>query len=283
MKRSFLIVAPLLVAAILGVAVQLVRRAAAARAQIPAATQETRQAASESRGIEVWDEPIGPPRRTRVAIRVPGLDMDRTSVPKGAPEWIWLAHEPPFETITSPCALDGLGPVLVLRHYLAEKQWASVTGQDGKGPILVRYEIVDAESLQLPCPFPELAQQKKGGDYLVTAILYWADLAPEDRASPLATYMEFKMHKSRPPGQAAFLAQVGPALARVRAQWMVYGVRPKGGLRLQQFKGRQRVASGEEGWVVEEPPRLSGEGISRCGQADNIVPVYDLSISRPEP
>jgi len=283
MKRPLLILLSLFIAANLLVAVQFVRRAAsaAAPAQARAATQGPPQAASATARIEVWDEPVKPPRPTRVPIRVPGLDMDRTSLPKGAPEWIFLTHEAPGHD-TRPCGLDGLGPVLVLRHYLAEKQWASVSAQGGKGPILARYEIVDAESLALPYPFPELAKQP-GAPYLVTAVLYWADLAPEDRASPLATYMELKMHKSRPPGQAPFLQLGGPAMTRVRAQWMEYEVRPKGGVRLQQLNGRQRVASGQAGWTVDEEPRLSGEGTSQCGQTDNIVPVYDLSISRPIP
>jgi hypothetical protein len=277
MRRSWLLIAvPLAVVAAVVPLTVATHRAPTAAAQ--AASEIPPSPILSYSPDKTVHAPISPPRLTRVPIRVPGFDSLTVSpqVPEAPPEWIRFTRESPYSG-SRPCALDSLGPVLVLRHYLAEKQWTSLTAPDHKGPLLVRYEIIDAAAEQFPYPFPELPRQQPS-PYLVTAILYWADLAPQDRAAPLATYRRLEIDAS---GRATTsVGSYGPTITRVRAEWMEYGVSPKEA-RWRELKGRRKVVAGEAGWVVDEKPRRQGEGVSHCGQNVDIVPVYDLSISRP--
>lgn len=261
MKRLITIPASLLALGLLAVALQLARGAASAphrAAQVPGKA--------------------GEPRRARVTIRVPGLDVDPDHIPKRPLEWLFVQHEPSGSR-TLPCELKGLGPVLALRHYLAEKQWASLTARGDQGPILARFEIVDAQSgMNPPYPAEELPHYR-GGPYTVTAVLYWADLSAGDRATPLATYLEREMGSG---GEVVAVREAGPSVTRVRAEWVEYTVAPRSS-RWQGRKGQQRLAIGETGWIIRGTPHIMGEGASRCGWADDVVPIYDLSVSRPTP
>ena len=263
MRRLFVISVPFLALTLLMVAVKLVRGAASASAAHSAARTTSR---------------VGEPRRTRVTIRVPGLDLAPDDVPKGPPGWLYIGHVPEGSR-TLPCEVKGLGPVLVLRHYLSEKQWASLTARGDRGPILARFEIVDAQD-RMPPPYPASDLPRyRGGPYNVTAILYWADVAPADRASPLATYLT---RVRDPAGETIAVQELGPLITRVRAEWVEYTVSPKSA-HWEQRGGQERLAVGDTGWVITGKPHIAGEGASRCGWAENVAPIYDLSISRPTP
>ena len=213
---------------------------------------------------------------SRPLLTVPGADLLPDSVPGLPPQWIYLEHEPSFAR-TLPYDLKGLGPTLALRRYLADQQWASLTTDAGGGPILARFEVVDAESDVSPTDFAVHMPEHYVGRYRVTAILFWAYLSPEDRATPLATYVRRSAEAA-----GASVEPAGPSVVRVRLAWTQYALTAKN-TRPQVDMARGRLRIGDAGWAVEGKPRVVAERTFSGRDLQEVLPIYDLSVCRPVP
>lgn len=251
MTRSLLVVAALALVALGGYVVGSTK-ASRTRVRAAAVAPSLQSGAAES---------------YRPSLRVPFPVSDEGGGKTAAPRWIFVDHEPGFAR-TSPYDLKGLGPVLALRHRLAERQWDSLTKRTGGDPILYRFEIVDAQSSVSPLDFARQVPASYQGSFDVSALLYWATLAPGDGAMPLASYL----HRD-----SSGVRHEGPGVDRVRLQWVVYTL-TAGGTTPRSGDGLRVLTLGAKGWTIEGPPRVLAESELRGPAAEKALASYDLSI-----
>lgn len=203
--------------------------------------------------------PVAPVARAlgaRVDLRENWLEIEQPS------PWAELDMEPAW-AIVGPHDSAALAPVVTLRRYLAEKQFASLTSQDPTAPVLARFEIVSGYSQGWAFPPSASALDP----YILQAYLYWATPAKDtpSRANPGIITTE--------PGSGFQLS--GPKFSTVRIDQVSYEVKPtaeKNG----EYQGKPYQES--TGWG--EVKELGSTRVATVTLAGTNFPPYDLSMTR---
>lgn len=149
-----------------------------------------------------------------------------------------LAHE----GYIWPYDLASLGPVLTVRHYLSELQWASLSKPpDSPDPILGRFEILKACTSAVPLGGHTAPLKSfRNPPFRVTAMLYWLLVDPDAKCPRSAMRVTHTL--SLPPGAVEESAKLQALEREIKAQWQKSweriqdesrGKRPTGGLSVE--------------------------------------------------
>jgi len=116
-------------------------------------------------------------------------------------EYPWIQVDHGLNCSESPYRFTALGPILTVRHHLAEMQWASLNQPAGSSePLLARFEIIDAFNLDIGyggitsalSGVPDFATiEWEWQGFTVRAILYWVSLDLEE-SQPRTTIRIFR-------------------------------------------------------------------------------------------
>jgi TolA-binding protein len=235
---------------------------------------------SDGTRIPVPPEPQAPVRGkpASVTTRMPrerSARATRAAAPCPSP-WIVIDREPGFGRV-SPYDFGALGPILAVRRHLSEVQWSSLKNDDPQAPVLARFEIVDAYSLDMDSPH-DLASGLAGKGSLgftVRAILYWAVLDPTTRVPRRAT----EIVRERGPSGRTAVYQEGPQFTRVRLETVEYTVKPNDVSTPSKKGARESIIQAETGWKVDGEKVLSSRTVV-IGEVNKVLPLYDLSAQK---
>jgi hypothetical protein len=190
-----------------------------------------------------------------------------------APQWRYFAAEPHIG-----CALAGdthlIGPVLVVRQYLADQQVQSMEGSLERGPLLVRYEVItarDASVFGVDMAVLESVDSAEG-KYDIRAQLYWVTLAQESVAPLDGSIISVRHHPER--GHQS-LGTVGPRLGEVRIDTVQYRV-VAGNIEPGPRQENARAAIRSE-WRIDGEPRVIGSVTIPVPERNDVLGICDPS------
>jgi len=170
-----------------------------------------------------------------------------------------------------------LGPIMVVRHLLSERQWSSVGGtKDREQPVLARFEIVDAYKTGMPPSGHE-------APVCVTAILYWTYLDANRPASRTAMLL---VHVDAPPEGPHGYYNDGPRPVRARIETVEFTLQPEGlrrgklaDVKLPGATSVEFEEFGQDGWKMEGEKVVSSRTVE-VPERNDVVPLYDPSVQK---
>jgi hypothetical protein len=191
-----------------------------------------------------------------------------------APHWASMVDEATVGD-ADPYEPSLLGSVLALRQYLAEEQRASIERASRQDPILARYEIVDARSLDVPAVDPFAGEgfaRNAVNGYVITAYLYWVTTKRESLGGPTDTIITRQTDEET---GAVRISVVGPRLHQLRLDTVEYQVAPSKTGQPQQEDEVQYVI--QSGWTVREPGKPIASSTFGIPERNSVLAICDPS------
>jgi len=208
-------------------------------------------------GEEIFSDP--PPQIVNDRVLVPlkvvadalgvGVDWDGANrtvlVWNAGTPWETMLNEPKGDGALDPFDYRLLGPTAALREYLAALQLASFD-QDR---VLVRYELLDAYSLDLNDPAALAAEGLKDqgtAGFLIQARLYWGEFPKDNRLDPGETKIVREELED-----TVKVSQVALEPELIEVEQVNYQIVPNGYTRrVNRTDGTEEVIQGSGGWEV---------------------------------
>lgn len=195
--------------------------------------------------------------------------------------WVQVNREPNWG-YNAPFDFTALGPILTVRHALAEEQWASLTRPGDAGePILARCEIVDANSVDMMVPPGTDGRQ----GFTVQAYLYWAYKDPKQEVPRGGARILAYTHK----GGGEGYQQEGQRLRKMRLDIVTYEVAPNevttvtpADNPLPGAASVRAIEQGKTGWTITRRSVNSSESFE-ASKFNTRLPVYEISIRQIHP
>lgn len=195
--------------------------------------------------------------------------------------WVHINREPNWG-YNQPFDYTALGPILTVRHAIAGQQWMSLMKPNhAEDPILVRYEIVDANSEDMMVP--PGTDGKQG--FTVLAYLYWAYMDPKQDIPRGGARILVSTYN----GGGEGYMQEGQKIRQMRLDTMFYEVKPNDVKTVTPTDNPlpktitvKAIEQGETGWTISRQAVQSSQTF-KAGHITIMPPVYDISIQQVRP